>query len=80
MDLSNFDHTIKPPLLIDKDEVIKVLNDLMAQYPTDEIPFEVIEKALARFTQTPDLGRLQDNPSINKLDQILAQHKNLHTS
>jgi hypothetical protein len=69
---------MKAPLLIDKQEVIKVLQDLVAQYPTDEIPAEIVQKALAKFTGPRDIGRLNSHPAIDKLDQILAQFKNPH--
>jgi hypothetical protein len=67
---------IKTPLLIDKQEVIKVLQDLVAQYPSEEIPLDVVEKALAKFTGPRDIGRLNNHPAIDKLDKILAQFKN----
>jgi hypothetical protein len=72
--------TMNAPLLIDKEDVLKVLNDLTANFPSEEIPFEVIEKALARFTAPRDIGRLKGHPSIDRLDQVLAQHKISHTS
>ncbi len=65
----------KVQLLVDKQEVIKVLQDLVEKYPSDDIPLEVIEQALARFLGTRDLGPLNNHPAIEKLDKILAQHK-----
>jgi hypothetical protein len=85
MDLTDHDHTpeesagsTKIPLLVDKQEVIKVLQDLVAQYPSDEIPLEVIESALAKFLGPRDIGRLSHHPAIEKLDKILAQFRNPH--
>jgi hypothetical protein len=72
--------SFKAPLLVDKQEIIKILQDLVEKHPTDDIPLEAVEQALAKFLGPRDLGRLNNHPSIERLDKILAQFKNPRTS
>jgi hypothetical protein len=65
--------------MVDKDQIIQVLESVIEHYPQDEVPFEVMQEALSKFTVTRDIGRLKNNPAIEKLDQIIAQHKKPRT-
>jgi len=62
-------------LLVNKEYVIKALQDLIDQYPSDEIPLDVVKQTLAKFIGIQEPERLKNNPSIEKLDKVLAQFK-----
>ncbi len=63
------------PFLADKEQIIQVLESVIEHYPQDEVPFDVMEQALSKFMVTRNLGRLNNNPAIEKLDKVIAQYK-----
>ena len=84
MDLTGQEHTgpqeipsgrDSTQLLVDKNELIKALKDLLEKYPSEMIPLEAVEGAFGKFTAIRDLGRLTNNPAIEKLDKMLARYK-----
>jgi hypothetical protein len=63
------------PFVADKEQIIQALESVIAHYPQDEVPFDVMEQALSKFLAPRNLGRLNNNPAIEKLDKVIAQYK-----
>ena len=59
--------------VIDKNEVIRALQQLINDHPSDVIDRDLIEEALAKVIGTRDLNALQDDPTLKNLEQTLSK-------
>ena len=64
----------------DKNEVIKVLQQLINDHPSDVVPSSVVEEALAKVIGSRNLNGLQDDPALKKLEQTLTKARSKFSS
>ena len=74
--MSNFEAeqpSLSNPALIDKNKLITALQQLADAYPDGVIPRAAVQEVFERFIGPQNIGRLQDHPAIQKLDDILGK-------
>lgn len=81
MDISNFDPQSDAQeaskLMIDKLLVINTLKRLITDYPSEIIPRGVVRQALSQVMGKSAFGKLNEHPSITRLDQTLIKARSV---
>lgn len=63
--------------LVDKNEVIKVLQQLIDEYPLEMVPRRVIEEALTKVLDPQTQEAINTNSAFQKLEETLARAKSV---
>ena len=67
-------------VFIDKNEVVNILKKFISDYPTDPIPFNIVEGALKQVAGYDILKSINEHPVFKKLEQTISKAKIISSS